>query len=648
MRNPIRSLAFLVAAALSAVALQATPLEHQATSSEAPIRYRLSFPQPEHRWMQVEVLFPQVGTAPLAVRMSRSSPGRYALHEFAKNVYDVHAFEGAGKELTITRPDAHQWDVRGHDGAVRFVYKVYGDRVDGTYLGIDSTHAHINMPAALVWARGFEGRPAQVRFERPTGSMWQVATQLYPSDDPLVFTAPNLQYLLDSPAEFSSFSLRTFTVADPSRVGGGPTFRLAVHHDGSEAQLDRFAVDVETIVRESVAIFGEFPEYEPGTYTFIADYLWYASGDGMEHRNSTVLTSSGSLENQRRGLLSTVAHELFHSWNVERIRPQALEPFDFERANVSGELWLGEGFTSYYDDLIMARAGLANLSETVASVSRVINAVQHSPARRLRSVVEMSRLAPFTDAARAIDRTNWGNTFISYYTWGAAIGLGLDLSLRARADPGGAGDIVSGPGMVSLDDYMRAMWQAHGEPGGPAPGLVEVPYTLGDARDRLAEITSDRAFVDDFFDRYVEGHEVVDYARLLERAGLMLRKRAPGRAWLGDVRLAFGDDGARVTAPVPFGSPMYAAGLELDDLVVSFDGETNLRSQRRFTQSLTNRRPGDRVFVKFLRRGTPTTATVVLEEDPRLELLPIETVGERLTDNQRAFRAAWLGSKVRN
>ena len=157
--------------------------------------------------------------------------------------------------------------------------------------------------------------------------------------------------------------------------------------------------------------------------------------------------------------------------------------------------------------------------------------------------------------------------------------------------------------MVSLDDYMRAMWQTHGEPGGPAPGLVEVPYTLGDARDRLAEITSDRAFADDFFDRYVEGHEVVDYARLLERAGLMLRKRAPGRAWLGDVRLAFGDDGARVTAPVPFGSPMYAAGLELDDLVVSFDGETNLRSQRRFTQSLTNRRPGDRVFVKFLRGG---------------------------------------------
>ena len=641
MRNPIRSLVFLVAAALSAVALQATPLEHQATSSQVPIRYQLSFPQPEHRWMQVEVLFPEVGTAPLAVRMSRSSPGRYALHEFAKNVYDVHAFDGAGNELTITRPDAHQWDVRGHDRTVRFVYKVYGDRVDGTYLGIDSTHAHINMPAALVWARGLEGRPAQVRFERPTGSMWQVATQLYLSDDPLVFTAPNLQYLMDSPAEFSSFSLRTFTVADPSRVGGGPTFRLAVHHDGSEAQLDHFAVDVETIVRESVAIFGEFPEYEPGTYTFIADYLRYASGDGMEHRNSTVLTSSGSLENQRRGLLSTVAHELFHGWNVERIRPQALEPFDFERANVSGELWLGEGFTSYYDDLIMARAGLANLSETVASVSRVINAVQLSPARRLRSVVEMSRLAPFTDAAPAIDRTNWGNTFISYYTWGAAIGLGLDLSLRARTG-------VSGPGMVSLDDYMRAMWRAHGEPGGPAPGLVEVPYTLGDARDRLAEVTGDRAFVDDFFDRYVEGHEVVDYARLLERVGLVLRKRAPGRAWLGDVRLAFGGDGVRVTAPVPFGSPMYAAGLELDDLVVSFDGETNLGSQRRFTRFLTNRRPGDRVFVEFLRRGVPTTATVVLEEDPRLELLPVETVGDRLTDDQRAFRAAWLGSKARN
>ena len=645
MREVIRSLVFVVAVGLSAIALQPTPaLQGQAAPDQALVRYQLSFPEPEHRWMQVEVTFSEVGTAPLAVRMSRSSPGRYALHEFAKNVYDVHAFDRAGKELTIRRPDAHQWDVLDHGGTVRFVYKVYGDRVDGTYLGIDSTHAHINMPAALVWARGLEQRPADVRFERPTGSAWRVATQLYPTDDPVTFRAPNLQYLLDSPTEFSPFTLRTFTVDDPSSAGQASTFRIALHHEGTEAEADHFAVDVERIVRESVAIFGEFPEYETGIYTFIVDYLPYAGSDGMEHRNSTVLTSSGSLGSGRQnlGLLSTVAHELFHSWNAERIRPQTLEPFDFERENVSGELWLGEGFTSYYDELIMLRSGLASLSEAVASFTQLINAVEHSPARQLRSVVEMSQLAPFTDAARSVDPTNWANTFISYYTWGAAIGLGLDLSLRARTDPIGTGD------MTSLDDYMRAMWQAHGKPGGRVPGLVDVPYTLADARVRLAEISGDSAFADDFFDRYVEGHEVVDYARLLEHAGLVLRKRAPGRAWWGNVRLVFLDDGVSIMAAVPFGSPLYVAGIERGDLVVSLDGETDVRSAPRLARFLTSKRPGDRVTVEFMRRGILTTATIVLEEDPRLELLPIETIGGRLTDGQRAFRAGWLGSKARN
>ena len=142
------------------------------------------------------------------------------------------------------------------------------------------------------------------------------------------------------------------------------------------------------------------------------------------------------------------------------------------------------------------------------------------------SAVEMSQLAPFTDAATAIDRTNLANTFISYYTYGAAIALALDLSLREQSN-----------GKVSLDDYMRAMWQAHGKPGGPQPGLVGKPYTLKDARDRLAEVSGDRAFADRFFGKYIEGHDVPDYEQLLARAGIVFRKREPGRAWLGNVSL---------------------------------------------------------------------------------------------------------------
>ena len=297
----------------------------------APIRYRFTFPEPQHRWMQVEASFTELGTGTLELRMSRSSPGRYSLHDFAKNVYDVHAFAADGRELQTTRPDPYGWNVAGHGGSVTVKYKVFGDRVDGTYLAVDTTHAHINMPAAIMWAHGLDDRPVTVAFEQPAGMRWQVATQLHgdrPREsttrsvpDVFEFTAPNLQYLMDSPAEFGPVSIRQFTV-------GPRTFRFALHHTGTDAELDGYVKDVEKIVRQEGAIYGEYPDYEPGYYTFLADYLPYANGDGMEHRNSTVITAAGSIAS-RENLLDTVAHEFFHCWNVERIRPEGARAVRF-------------------------------------------------------------------------------------------------------------------------------------------------------------------------------------------------------------------------------------------------------------------------------------------------------------------------------
>src|SRR4029079_3935831 len=301
--------------------------------AQTPVSYRLTFPEPEHRWMQVEAAFADLSSEPLALHMSRASPGRYALHEFAKNVFDVEATDPAGASLAVTHTAPHQWVVTTHPSTVRITYRVFGDRTDGTYLSIDPAHAHINMPAALMWARGLETRPVNVRFEPPAGSGWRVATQLFPSSDAQTFTAPNLQYLMDSPSELSSFALRAFTVADGQRQ---PMFRIAIHHEGDEAELDGLVRDVEKIVREERGVYGEFAPYDGGTYTFIADYLPWANGDGMEHRNSTILVSSSSLRTNRAGLLSTLSHEFFHSWNVERIRPKSLEPFNFDDENMSG------------------------------------------------------------------------------------------------------------------------------------------------------------------------------------------------------------------------------------------------------------------------------------------------------------------------
>src|SRR5439155_21013729 len=177
-----------------------------------PIRYRLSFPEPQHRWMQVEATFPELGAGALELRMSRSSPGRYSLHDFAKNVYDVHVTDDGGRELPTMRPDPYGWSVADHGPAVTVKYKVFGDRVDGTYLAVDETHAHVNMPAAIMWARGLDDRPIALTFEQPAGMHWQVATQLHtggaaPGADRVEFTAPNLQYLMDSPAEFGPVAM---------------------------------------------------------------------------------------------------------------------------------------------------------------------------------------------------------------------------------------------------------------------------------------------------------------------------------------------------------------------------------------------------------------------------------------------------------
>jgi len=245
----------------------------------------------------------------------------------------------------------------------------------------------------------------------------------------------------------------------------------------------------------------------------------------------------------------------------------------------------------------------------------------------------MSQMAPFTDGARSLDRDNFSTTFISYYTYGAAVALALDLSLRDRSN-----------GKGSLDDYMRAMWRVHGKPGGPEPGLVAKPYTLEDARDRLAETSGDRAFADEFFDKYIEGREVPDYAPLLQRAGYVFRKRSPGAAWIG---LPNVDVNGMINNLVPWGSPAFEAGLDQGDVIVEVDGKSMAAGV--LESALETHKPGERMTMTFKRRGGATgTAAIAVKEDPAYEAVSVESTGGTLTPEQKAFREGWLGSRVRN
>jgi predicted metalloprotease with PDZ domain len=613
---------FGIATTLTTALLSGTALPAQTRRVE----YQIAFPTAAQHEARVTATFSGIPAgAPLRVRMSRASPGRYAITQFAKNVYDVRAANGRGRELTIVRPDPHGWDVSGHDGTVRLTYTVWGDRADGTYLGIDASHAHLNMPATFAWARGFENAPHRLTVRPREG--WRVVTQLFPTGDSTVFTAPNLAYFMDSPIEVGPVAVRGW---QNTHAGQTSNWRLAVHHLGVEAEVDSFADLAQRIVAEQVATWGEPPRFERGEYIFIGDYLPWVNGDAMEHRNSTFLTSRTPLTTRpnRIANLGSLSHELFHAWNGERLRARSLEPFDLEGQNMSGELWFAEGFTSYYDDLFIRRAGYYTDDEYAAILGGAIINTIDSPARAHGSAVDMSRLAHFFDGASHLDPTNRQNTFLSYYTWGSAIGAALDLTLRAEHG-------------TTLDDFMRAMWRDFGRHQTAAHAPAR-PYTLTDLRVTLGKVANDTAFANDFFRRYIEGREVPDFARLLAHAGFLLASQdSVERPFLGGA-LANDSSGVFVNWTIETGS-LHPAGIVNGDIIHAVDGEAT--SNVNVLEAIIGRhRVGDVVRMDVTQRGQRGTVPVTLRGQPRLRLTTFESSGRRVTPEIALFRRLWLNS----
>ena len=623
-RSALRLVALCCSVAVPAAVAQ--PGQRIATR---PIVYDIRFPNRVHREAEVSVRFSGVPDGPLRVRMARSSPGRYALHEFAKNVYSVKAVNSVGRVLTVTRRSPHEWAVTGHTGVVIFSYTLYADRADGTYAGIDETRAHLNIPATFAWSPQLATRPIEVTFHRPDPA-WKIATQLQPTNDAETFRAPNLQYFMDSPTHLGVLDIREWQVASAGRT---QTIRLAVDHTGTAAQVGEYTELTKRVVNEMAAVFGELPAFDFGTYTFVACYRSNCAGDGMEHRNSTSVTSSSSLAANQVGLLGTVSHEFFHAWNVERIRPKSLEPFDFTEANMSSELWLAEGFTSYYGDLVIARAGIMTPAQYARGLTGAVNTFTTSPARAFSGAVGMAQQAPFVDAAVSIDPNNRSNTFISYYTYGEGLGLALDLILRGRTPA------------VTLDDFMREMWRRYGKLQTPALAPAR-PYTLADAESALRVVTKDSAFAGSFFARYVVGSALPDYPTLLAQAGFLVRPARSGRAWMGDTRISAFEGEVIVAGPTSIGSPMYEVGMAAGDRITRM-GDRAITTVPELQQALAAKKPGEQVRITWVGRGGDKSAMMSLREDPNVEVVTFEEADRTPTAAQLAFRASWLGSRIR-
>ncbi|ANH59328.1 M61 family metallopeptidase [Dokdonia donghaensis] len=570
--------------------------------------YSISFENAVHHEASIAITFPELKQKTVTVRMSRSSPGRYAIHEFAKNVFDFKATNSKGEVLEATRPDPYSWEIKNHDGEINVSYTLFANRADGTYSQIDESHAHLNMPATFMFMEGEEHRPIKIDFNVRRDLNWKVASQLKKVSQ-TTFTAPDLQYFFDSPTEVSDYQLREFMV-------DGQNIRFALHSDDSAQDFDTYWKKVKAIVLAQKEVFGELPAYDFGEYTFLACYAPHVSGDGMEHRNSTILTDRESLAaGGMEGNIGTVSHEFFHSWNVERIRPADLEPFDFTAANMSGSLWFAEGFTSYYTNLILARTGVITSEDYVKGLNRTFNYVWNSPARDYFNPIEMSYQAPFVDAATSVDPVNRNNTFISYYSYGSVLGLALDLSLRQQG--------------LNLDDYFKAVWNQFGK--------KEVSYSIQDLENVLSGYAGD-AFAKAFFSQYIYDSQMPDYQNLLSNAGLTITQDK-NKPYLG-LRVNASESGLRIASPTSKGSPAYAAKLNKGDLITAVDGAaiTTVDAYNALVKKLT---VGQTIAVSYKRFDSDATTNLTVSADPTYTI----TTDEKADKKARKLKKYWLQEK---
>lgn len=572
--------------------------------------YEISFENAVHHEATITANFQKIPMGNFSVRMSRTSPGRYAIHEFAKNVYNFKATDSKGTILTVERPDPYQWVISNHDGEVTVSYTLFANRGDGTYSQVDETHAHLNIPATFIYAPSLAQRKIEVDFKIRKDLDWKVATQL-PLVSGTTYSAPNLQYFMDSPTEISDYKLREFKVADQ-------TIRLALHEPGTEVEANAYFEKVKKVVLAEEKVFGALPKFDYDTYTFLACYIPNASGDGMEHRNSTILTSTRTLANGgMEANIGTVSHEFFHSWNVERIRPKTLEPFNFEKTNMSGELWFAEGFTSYYTNLILCRAGIITPKKYVEGLTGTFNYVWNSPAIKFFNPIEMSYQAPFVDAATSVDPVNRENTFISYYSYGSILGLALDLSLREQG--------------LHLDDYMKLVWESYGK--------KEIPYTIKNLQTTLNKYAGEK-FAVKFFENYIYNSEMPEYTSLLKTVGVVVSQNTTV-PYFG-VSAAINTDLNGVIKSNPkIGSPAYIAALDKGDIIQSIDGEA-FPNGIQFDAFIKSLSIGDTLTIAFTRFGEKKETTAILQPNPSYSIYLAEKDVVKPSKKSIKNRKEWL------
>jgi predicted metalloprotease with PDZ domain len=588
-----------------------------------PVRYHVRIPDPKNHLFAVEARFPHAPAGePLVLSLPVWTPGSYLVREFARHVEGVEAFDAAGKPLRVERHDKAGWRIErpAAPGPLTVRWRVYARELTVRTSYLDEDLAYFNGANLFLGHDEFRHAPALLAVDVPAGQ--RVVVGLPQVDGPGEYLADDYDVLLDAPVMISAGPVVEFAVR-------GVAHQLALSGPGNY-DLDRLAKDLARIVEAEAALFGGLPYDRYAFQVLLTD----KGRGGLEHLTSTSLIypRNGFADPKSyEDFLELACHELFHAWNVKRIRPAALTPYDYRGEQYTKLLWAFEGFTSYYDTLLLQRAGVIDEARYLEKMGERGTDVQRTPGRQVASLDEAS-LVTWVKYYRPDESTP--NTTVSYYVKGEVMAMLLDLTLRRETG-----------NRRSLDDVMRLLWERHGRTGVGVPeeGVEAIAVEVGGEAIR------------GFFARHVRGLDELPYEEALRTAGLAVGRRRregdkdkggtppkePTKAagvWLGaNVR-----EGDRpVVTHVFRNTPAEKAGLAPDDELVALGGE---KLDAGWAARLEDWKPGSRVELHTFRRGRLRTATVEFAARPEDTLWFYRDAAA--TPEQLAVLASWLPRPV--
>ena len=540
------------------------PTVSQKTIVAPDITYTVSMSKPWTHLLEVEMRLnwaqmPQK----VEIKMPVWTPGSYLIREYARHVQDFSVKDASGKDLIWQKTNKNTWQIDTKSTKEIVVrYNVYANELTVRTNELNDEHAFFNNAALLMFPKDQINAPSTVKVI-PFGN-WKIATGLPKVEGQTnTFRAENFDVLYDSPFEVSDFKEISFAAQ-------GKPHRIVFDGEGNY-DMQKTAADIKKIIDESYKIFGELPYKD---YLFIVNLR---GGGGLEHLNSTALQFNrfGFTGERYKSFLALVAHEFFHVWNVKRIRPDALGPFDYENENYTKLLWVAEGATAYFESVLVERAGLISEKEFLAGKAAAFQALQNRPGRFQTSLEEAS-----FDAWIKYYRQdeNSVNNQISYYDKGEIVNFLLDLEIRR-----------SSGGAKSLDDVMRYLYDEYSKKGRN--------YTPEDYQ-KISEMMAGKS-LEDFFSKYVRGTEEIDFDGILQGIGLQLKAEAnnANKSYIG-ANLAE-EDGKLMVRSIPADTPAYEQGLNTGDQIVAVDG--NRASQTFLTNYIGEKKPGDKVKMTIFR-----------------------------------------------